>query len=79
MQGGGKRNPAKNRQIAAAWMVLSLVAEQGGYPAVAGKREDAFRLLVGDPLSEFFEVRSDARACSERLSLDWGCIEPFGP
>ena len=46
MQGGGKRNPAKNPQIAAAWMVLSLVAEQGGYPAVAGKREDA---LVGDP------------------------------
>ena len=43
MQGGGKRNPAKNRQIAAAWMVLSLVAEQGGYPAVAGKREDASR------------------------------------
>jgi hypothetical protein len=39
MQGGGKRNPAKNRQIAAAWMVLSLVAEQGGYPAVAGKRK----------------------------------------
>jgi hypothetical protein len=38
MQGGGKRNPAKNRQIAAAWMELSLLQEQGGYAAVAGKR-----------------------------------------
>ena len=39
MQGGGKRNPAKNRQIAAAWMELSLLQEQGGYAAVAGKRD----------------------------------------
>ena len=30
-------NAAKNRQIAAAWMVLSLLQEQGSHPAVAGE------------------------------------------
>jgi hypothetical protein len=39
MQAGGKRNPLKNPQIAAAWMVLSLLQEQGGCPVVAGKRD----------------------------------------
>jgi hypothetical protein len=37
MQGGGKRNPAETLWISEAWMGLSLLQEQGGYPSLAGR------------------------------------------
>ena len=32
MQGGVRRHPAKSSQISKAWVRLSLLEEQGGYP-----------------------------------------------
>ena len=72
MQGGGIRSPVKNCQISKAWMGISLLEEQGGYPSLAGNvirlvrvdRQSVRESILIHQGKTMGRVRSDAVRCS---------------